>query len=1250
MHNSRFAFVCATFVGALALLATITTIFSPHPKPLSAQDDEQLTGLAFAAAEAGSVRVIVQLDVADPPAGIVDEAARADFLSDALQMAQDAVVSGLSVANHEVTAEFKTIPYLGLEVTADGLNELLASPTVLSIFEDTLSTIDVESSGAVIGSDAVAAAGLDGEGTTIAILDTGVDITHAAFNDPEGNSRIVSEACYSSNYAPHGAISVCAGSVPTSTIAGSGDDCSTAVAAYPGAIDACGHGTHVAGIAAGYSPGEDVYGVAPAATIIAVQVFTLFDSVAICGHEFGCVASYTSNQLQGLERVYELRNSYDIASVNMSLGSGQESGYCNGSALESIITNLASAGIATVIAAGNDDFVTEVASPACIESAITVGSTNDDDTIASYSNIGPQIDLLAPGTTIYSAIPGGGFENKSGTSMAAPQIAGAWAILKELAPNSGVDTITNAFTQTATLIDDQRSGGVYTQMPRINILDAANTLSPSLTNNLTFSTEYLIPGETLTVTIDINNDLAFTANNVVITATVTNGLIFDNDSLSGDAVVSSVGDETIVTWTTNENLDAGQSTSRTFTASRPAGSTQGKLVTVGIASSGDNVTRETESSSFVSLSTINNCGFSDNFETGSWGLAWAAESTVAGRARVSNLISDSGDYSLILDDGNLADGLYSESYAILNVNLENAENIVLDFDWANLADEYDALYDGVFIRENASSAWVKIYDFTGSAGNGVYNAASIDLASEASTAGINLTSNFQIRFGFYDNFSANPDQYGVSDGYSIDDVSLSCSYNADPLMQSLEVDQTTAQVNQAVNYTLAVSNPGLASHSGISITATLTEGMNFSGPINLEDGSSTTQISPQSVFFNDENLAGLESITFTLPISVPAGVTAGSVLPLLITIGSNQQAEPVTISESITIENSIPVAITDTITVNATGITQLDVLSNDSDLNGDELLITSVGNPTSGIASNTQSSITYTPVTGFKGADTFSYIVSDQQGGTDTGIVNLTVPNTAPIAADDMITATWGLTVSIQPLDNDSDSNGDSLVIDSISTPSMGLAEISGNTIIYTANTDSTGEATFSYVVSDGDQGTDEATITVVIETDENNPVEDPILEPIAVETFEFDAAYPGPQSFGLSEGQLFVEFPADSIPEESKGVLFQKYSAPSSELPGTGAGAYFHLNLIDLSDQIIENPVFEPPIRLTIQYFTAQMGDVPEHDLQFYYFDTIRGRWVSIPVIERDIINNTITMSLSHFTEFAVADSIKIYTPSVRR
>jgi subtilisin family serine protease len=418
----------------------------------------------------GRVSVIVRLNMPDFQSDASLSATQQRRQRRAIRQGQSDVLDRLPAGAVDLQARFEFIPYMALSVDSATLLALNSMPEVVGIEENELSAPDLASSIPIIGADNAWADGFDGTGWFVAVLDTGVDKTHPYFST--GGNKVKSEACYSgANF--YGSQTVCPGGVFQATGAGSAAPCSIA-------DGNCDHGTHVAGIAAGNDGSGPNYGVARGAKVIAIQVFSDIS---------GQTLSYSSDQIRGLERVYALRNTYQIAAVNMSLGGGQYFDPCDDdqASRKEAIDNLKAAGIATVIATGNNGYTTSMGAPACISSAVSVGSSTDADQVSSFSNSAYFQDLLAPGSAITSAVPGGGTGNWSGTSMATPHVAGAWAVLQQAAATAdpalrgdgataSVNTILNALKNTGTLIDDV----VVQDLPRINVDDAVDTLAPAV--------------------------------------------------------------------------------------------------------------------------------------------------------------------------------------------------------------------------------------------------------------------------------------------------------------------------------------------------------------------------------------------------------------------------------------------------------------------------------------------------------------------------------------------------------------------------------------------------------------------------------------------------------------------------------------------------------------------------------------------------------------------------------------------------
>ena len=435
----------------------------------SARMAQTFDSLIIKAVLGGSVRIIIGVRLDFQPEGLLGDAASIQLQRRSIAQAQDALMARMATFNIKSVKKFPFIPYLAMEVDAPALEYLKSSPEVINVEEDVPVPPALPESVPLIGGPAAWASGFSGAGQTVAILDTGVDKAH-----PFLAGKVVSEACYSTTTSS--STSLCPGGAQETTIPGSGINCDTA------AMSICSHGTLVAGIAAGNGSGFVGFsGVAKDADIISIQIFSRFDNSADCGGSPPCVMSYDSDQIFALQRVQELSVSFRIAAVNMSLGSGQFFAFCDSQSpsLKTAIDSLRSLGIATVIASGNNGFTDSINSPACISSAISVGSTDDGsfatrtDDISFFSNSSFFLNLLAPGRWITSSVPGGVFSTAAGTSLATPHVTGAWAIVKSKAPAATVDQVLSALASTGLPITDSRNG---ITKPRIRVDSALNAL------------------------------------------------------------------------------------------------------------------------------------------------------------------------------------------------------------------------------------------------------------------------------------------------------------------------------------------------------------------------------------------------------------------------------------------------------------------------------------------------------------------------------------------------------------------------------------------------------------------------------------------------------------------------------------------------------------------------------------------------------------------------------------------------------
>ncbi len=183
--------------------------------------------------------------------------------------------------------------------------------------------------------------------------------------------------------------------------------------------------------------------------------------------------------------------------------------------------------------------------------------------------------------------------------------------------------------------------------------------------------------------------------------------------------------------------------------------------------------------------------------------------------------------------------------------------------------------------------------------------------------------------------------------------------------------------------------------------------------------------------------------------------------------------------------NNPPVAGDDTALTDEDTPASIPVLANDTDPDEDPLSIVTATDGDFGAVEIDGDDIIYTPNPDWYGTDSFTYIVTDGNGGTDEGLVTVTITavNDAPSAYDDTATTQADTDVIIPVLDNDDDPDADDLTVVSTTEPSNGTVTINAdNTITYTPDSGFTsGEDTFSYTISDGNDGSDTATVTITV-------------------------------------------------------------------------------------------------------------------------------------------------------------------------
>lgn len=395
-----------------------------------------------------------------------------DGSKSALAAARASVARDLKSPQSAVVYNFSG-PGMSVRIASEAdLLALADNPAVLSFAVSPPLAPALNDTRVIVGANEAFAAGYNGAGRRVAMIDTGLEATH---DDLE--TSLVDEACFCENFG--------LGCCPNGMTQQFG----------PGAAaDADGHGTHVAGIMT--SDGTIApRGIAPQVGLVGLRVVPgTFDDLTAA--------------LDWIDT-----NHPEVDAVNMSLGIrgigfGDDCDLAAGA--PAYIVNAANSihalrddGVLSVIASGNDGFTNALEAPACISQAVAVGATDKNDAVRDFSNATPGVALLAPGAGFQPASPpgdcatddtecilsaglGNGTAWNEGTSMAAPHVTAAVSLLRQADSDLTPSEIVSCLQDSPTLVTDTKSG--FTD-PRLDIPAALESCGFPLCNAATYEAE-----------------------------------------------------------------------------------------------------------------------------------------------------------------------------------------------------------------------------------------------------------------------------------------------------------------------------------------------------------------------------------------------------------------------------------------------------------------------------------------------------------------------------------------------------------------------------------------------------------------------------------------------------------------------------------------------------------------------------------------------------------------------------------------
>ena len=285
---------------------------------------------------------------------------------------------------------------------------------------------------------------------------------------------------------------------------------------------------------------------------------------------------------------------------------------------------------------------------------------------------------------------------------------------------------------------------------------------------------------------------------------------------------------------------------------------------------------------------------------------------------------------------------------------------------------------------------------------------------------------------------------------------------------TVTVNAAPNQAPKAVNDTATV-NAGETVAIDVLANDSDPDGNSLSITNNTKPSNGTVTLDGKFYYTPKAGFVGTDSFTYTIGDG-KGGTATGTVT---ITVKSTVNQPPKAVNDSVN-------------TAYDTNVT-IDVLSNDSDPEGDAITLKSFTQASNGRVQKSGTGFIYNPNAGFGGTDSFTYTIVDSKKNTATATVTITVKgNAKPVAGNDTVSTGYAQPVTINVLSNDSDADQDPLTIKSNTAPSKGKVKLAGNSFIYTPNKNASGVDTFTYTISDGKDGTATGTVTINIAANKN--------------------------------------------------------------------------------------------------------------------------------------------------------------------